>query len=161
MSYKILLLGYTCCIYLHYGLQSSGNTATNSAHHATVSNSADHPSTMGFLSEREYGFIVNSETIEVGMIVACYVADYADEEPQIGKLVALENGSAVIEWMTGTYSEPWIVYKCRSGRNYETWRDTIPISSILFPIELTASNRITSALKLRLQEAYEQRRSVS
>ena len=138
----------------HYGMQNySDNTARDSAHHS---------SSMDSLCEREDGFIVNSETIEVGMIVACYVSNYADEEPQLGKLVALDNSSnsAVIEWMTGTYSEPWIIYKYRSGGSYKTWRDTIPTSSILFPIELTASNRITSALKLRLQEAYEERRMI-
>ena len=138
-------------------------STTDSVHHATMTNAADHPSTMGFLCEKEDGFIVNNETIEVGMIVACYMPKYADEEPQLGKLVAVENNSnsVLIEWMTGTYSEPWIIYKYRSGGSYKTWRDTIPTSSILFPIELTASNRIMSALKLRLQEAYEEKRMVA
>ena len=50
-------------------------------------------------------YTVNRCTISVGMAVACYVSDYADEEPQLGKIVALENDgeSAMIEWMTGTY----------------------------------------------------------
>ena len=95
-------------------------------------------------------FIVNSDTIKVGMIVACYLSEYADEEPQIGKIVTLESdsASAVVEWMTGTYSEPWVVYRYRSGGQYTTWRETIPFTSILCPIGLTVSNRISLALKL-------------
>ena len=83
------------------------------------------------------------------LICQCFRYMCADEEPQLGKVIALDNNSnsVVIEWMTGTYSEPWIIYKYRSDGSYKTWRDTIPTSSILFPIELTASNRITSAPK--------------
>ena len=43
---------------------------------------------------------------QVSMVVTCFVQCYGDEEPQIGKVVALEKEteSVVIEWMTGTYS---------------------------------------------------------
>ena len=96
------------------------------------------------------------------MTVACHLSDYAEVEPQIGTLVRLESDSdnAEVEWMTGTYSEPWVVYKCRRGGAYTTWRETIPITSILCPIKLTATSRISSTLKLQLQKAYEQRRKM-
>ena len=65
----------------------------------------------------------------------------------------------MIEWMTGTYySESWFVYKYRKGGTYTTWRETIPITSILFPIELTSSCRISLTLKLTLQKAYAEKR---
>jgi len=114
------------------------------------------------LSE-ENEYVVNCDTVEVGMVVACFLSCYGDEEPQIGKIVALEKGleSVVIEWMTGTYSQPWVLYKYRKGGIYTTWRESIPITSIIFPIELTASSRIPSGLKLRLQDAYEQKRNTS
>ncbi len=107
-------------------------------------------------------FVVNCDTIEVGMVVACFLQCYGDEEPQIGKVVALERDlkSVVIEWMTGTYSQPWVLYKYRKQGIYTTWRETIPITSVLFPLELTTSSRIPSALKLELQNAYEQIRKI-
>ena len=42
------------------------------------------------LSEGEGEYVVNCDTIQVGMVVACFVQCYGDEEPQIGKVVALE-----------------------------------------------------------------------
>lgn len=93
------------------------------------------------------------------MVVACFVQCYGDEEPQIGRVVALhkESESIVVEWMTGTYSWPWVLCKYRKEGVYTTWRETIPITSVLFPIELTATSRIPNALKHHLQNAYEQK----
>ena len=124
---------------------------------------SDDHSIVRSLSTNGSEYIVNSETIEVGMIVACYLSEYEDEEPQIGKVVALEKDSdnAIIEWMTGTYSEPWVVYKYRTGGSYSTWRETVPITLTLFPITLTASDRITSTLKSHLQSAYKEKREAS
>ena len=99
-------------------------------------------------------------TLERGMTVACFLSQYGDEEPQIGRIVTLANDSdeLEIEWMRGTYYEPWIVYKSRRGK---TWRETIPFSSVLFPIKLSASGRINKAEKSVLKQAYEKRRQIS
>lgn len=138
-------------------------TVTKSIECPSTSAASDDHSIVRSLSTNGSEYIVNSETIEVGMIVACYLSEYEDEEPQIGKVVALEKDSdnAIIEWMTGTYSEPWVVYKYRTGGSYSTWRETVPITSILFPITLTASDRITSTLKSHLQSAYKEKREAS
>ena len=103
---------------------------------APTSTSVFSPAPEENLSEGEGEYVVNCDTIQVGMVVACFVQCYGDEEPQIGKVVALEKEteSVVIEWMTGTYSEPWVLYRYRKEGMYTTWRETIPISSVLYPI---------------------------
>ena len=52
---------------------------------------------------------VDNIPLEPGMIVACYVPNYPDEEPQIGTIqsVSDERDEVVLEWMSGTYNEPW------------------------------------------------------
>ena len=96
--------------------------------------------------------------LEPGMIVACYVPSYGEEEPQIGSILSIPDGTdeVLIEWMSGTYSEPWTVCKKRDKAGYTTWKESVPISMILFPIELSASCRISVTLKKKLQHAYSQ-----
>lgn len=96
--------------------------------------------------------------LECGMQVACFVPLYQNEEPQIGTITALPDGrvDVEIEWMTGTYSEPWTVCKTRQGGSYVPWKEKIPISTILFPIQLTKSGRLGNGLKIKLKRAYEQ-----
>jgi len=39
---------------------------------------------------------------------------YADEEPQLGKLIIdsdINSDNFEVEWMVGTYSEPWQLWK--------------------------------------------------
>ena len=80
----------------------------------------------------------NNIPLETGMTVACFVPSYKDEEPQIGTVLSLcnETDEVLVEWMMGTYSEPLAVCKIREKGIYTTWKETIPISMILFPIEL-------------------------
>ena len=96
--------------------------------------------------------------LEPGMTVACYVPDYDDEEPQIGAILSITNETeeVLIEWMTGTYSEPWSICKKKGKDGYSTWKELIPLSMVLFPIELSASRRIHTTLKKKLQDAYAQ-----
>ena len=84
------------------------------------------------LSERESESVVNADTLEIGMVVACYLSCYTNEEPQIGQVLSLSDNSesVVIEWMTGTYSEPWTLIKYRHNGAYTTWKETIPITAI-------------------------------
>ena len=110
----------------------------------------------------EETFVVNHQTLEVGMTLACYLPRYIDEEPQIGKVVSIESNDEShieVDWMTGTYSEPWVVCKRSAGRTCTMWREKIPLNSILFPIELTTTCRISRALKKKLLKAYEKKRT--
>ena len=51
-----------------------------------------------------------TQLLKPGILVACFVPKYKEEEPQIGTIVSVpdKNGSVEIEWMTDTYSEPWM-----------------------------------------------------
>lgn len=110
-------------------------------------------------SDAEDNFIVNHQTLEVGMTVACFMLCYVTEEPQIGKVVSIDESHVEVEWMTGTYCEPWVVCKHTAGRICTTWREKITIDAVLFPIELTSSSRIPSAIKEKLKKAYELKRA--
>ena len=100
-------------------------------------------------------FVANNETLENGMTVACFLPQYIDEEPQIGRVVTLAD-ELEIEWMRGTYFEPWVLYKTRRGT---TWREQIPLGAVLFPVELSANGRISKRLKVQLKRAYERERN--
>lgn len=71
------------------------------------------------------------------MQVACFLPEY-EEEPQIRTVTAIPVGreNVEIEWMVGSYSEPWTVHKkgTREIRDMEGG-DTSP-SSIIFPLNL-------------------------
>ena len=50
-------------------------------------------------------------------IVACFLAEYSDEEPQLGKIVNVPNHrSFQVEWMVGAYSEPWRIWREKKDR---------------------------------------------
>ena len=97
--------------------------------------------------------------LKCGMILACYLPQYIEEEPQIGKIsqVSDKQDDIEIEWMRGTYYEPLVVYKSRRGT---TWKEHVSVHDILFPIELTASGRISTMLRSKLQVAYWKRRDI-
>ena len=96
--------------------------------------------------------------LEPGMMVACYVPRYCDEEPQIGSVVSVSD-EVVVEWMTGTYNEPWTVCRIKEKGRYIPWKETLHKSMILFPIELSPSSRISFLLKKELQYTYAQIRT--
>ena len=96
----------------------------------------------------------------MGSIVACFLAEYSDEEPQLGKIVNVPNDrSFEVEWMVGAYSEPWRIWRERKGQDYVTWKETIAKESVLFPITLSKSNRIPSNLISQLKVEYTNRRN--
>lgn len=96
--------------------------------------------------------------LRCGTQVACYLPEYEDEEPQIGTIIDIPvaSESVEVEWMAGAYSEPWTVCKKREKGRYVTWKQTIPLSSILFPIELTRSCRLNTAFVRKLKHAYKE-----
>jgi len=64
-----------------------------------------------------------------------------------------------LEWMVGTYSEHWQTWKRKQGKNYVTWKETIPSAAVLFPLQLSNAKRLSANLITKLKLAYEQRRN--
>lgn len=103
---------------------------------------------------------IPDSSLKVGTIVACFLAEYSDEEPQLGKIVNVpDDRSFEVEWMVGTYSEPWRIWREKKGQDYVTWKETITKESVLFPIMLSKTNRIPSDLISQLKVEYTNRRN--
>ena len=89
-----------------------------------------------------------------GTVIACYIEEYSDEEPQLGRVAKeLRSNSNVVEveWMTGAYSKPWKIWKEKNG---ETWKEKIPVDCILFPVELDKNNKLSMSTIQQLKLAY-------
>ena len=87
---------------------------------------------------------------------------YADEEPQLGKLIKdsdINSDNFEVEWMVGTYCEPWQLWKQSHGRISKTWKDKIPSTAVLFPIELSSNRRLSTSLIVKLKQEYELKRN--
>ena len=84
--------------------------------------------------------------IKSGTIVACFLKNYEDEEPQLGCVTQFNKGDldVELEWMVGAYSEAWSLWKKKKGKQYETWRERVPLSSMLFPVEINRNNRLSA-----------------
>lgn len=94
--------------------------------------------------------------LQVGTVVACFLDKYKDEEPQLGVITGMHDESFVeVNWMTGSYSEPWAPCKTRKGRDYVPWLEKIPTNLVLFPITLTRAKRISTIDKDKLKDAYD------
>ena len=99
------------------------------------------------------------QQLKAGSIVACFLSEYS-EEPQLGTIVDIpDDTSFEIEWMVGTYSEPWKIWREKKGKNYVTWNEIIPKESVLFPVLLSKTNRIPTDLISKLKVTYADRRN--
>ena len=52
--------------------------------------------------------------IESGAIIACYLQQYKEEEPQLGIVTntpGYNSEEVEVEWMVGAYHEPWKLWK--------------------------------------------------
>lgn len=97
--------------------------------------------------------------LSVGTIVACFIPRYSDEEPQLGKVINIGDDENVeVEWMIGSYAEPWRIWKEKKGKEYVTWKDIIPKDAILFPVALSKTDRLLSSDIARLKIAYVEKR---
>ena len=95
------------------------------------------------------------DKLQCALQVASFVQMYESEEPQIGTVTApVENQYVEIEWMVGSYSEPWTLCARREGGSYVPWKELIRHNSLLFPVELTRSYRLSPALVKKLKDAY-------
>lgn len=97
-----------------------------------------------------------------GTILACYLEEYSDEEPQLGRLTKEYDPTSEnfeIEWMIGTYSDSWKVWKQKHGRSYKTWKQVIPLRAVLFPVKLSNAGRLSNSMVVKLKQHYEQKRN--
>jgi hypothetical protein len=105
------------------------------------------------------------------MIIAVFVEEFKYEIPQLGKVLSIQDGLIDLEWMTGCYSGyfflntffcpfawhcvgPWKTCKRRVGREAQAWTEKVPLSSVLYPIQLTKSNRLKSSIVDKLKSSY-------
>lgn len=88
-------------------------------------------------------------------MVACFIPDYRDEIPQIGKLVAVSSSDVVIEWWSGTYTSTWRALTKRVGRSSEPWTERVSKSSVLFEISLTRGLKLSKQTQEKLHKAYD------
>lgn len=96
---------------------------------------------------------VSVAAIKTGDVVACFVSEYEDEEPQIATVVSIKPNSKLdVHWMHGSYSDPWL--PCKRGRTMEPWVEEIDSTSLLYPIELTRTNRLSESVRKKLKLSY-------
>ena len=89
-----------------------------------------------------------------GTVIACFIKEYKDEEPQLGMVTTegQSNSSVLeIEWMSGAYTKPWKVYKEKNG---QTWKETISTDCILFSVALDKNNKLSTDTVKELKLAY-------
>lgn len=101
----------------------------------------------------------SAATLSVGTIISCFIPRYSDEEPQLGKVIDIGDGENVeVEWMVGSYSEPWRIWKEKEGKEYVSWKDVIPKDAILFPVALSKTDRLLNSDITKLKAAYREKR---
>ena len=83
--------------------------------------------------------------ITPGSMVACFVPQYRDEIPQIGKLLETSDNEVTIEWWIGTYCGTWRALTKRKGRSTEPWTETLPKSCMLYQVSFTKYSKIPKA----------------
>jgi len=94
----------------------------------------------------------NIASVKTGDIVACYVDQYAEEEPQIATIISMkQNNKLDVHWMHGSYSDP-----CKRGRSMEPWIEEIDTKNLLYPLELTRSCRLPESTRKKLKLSYSQ-----
>ena len=123
---------------------------------AANTSSATKPSSAANIS----GSIAEFDKATAGTILVCYLSKYSDEEPQLGKVVDSQGDKLIIEWLVGSYSEPWTIWKKKKGKDCVTWTEAISKPAVLFPVTLSKSNRLSTCAILKLKTAYEQKRKM-
>ena len=97
--------------------------------------------------------------IKSGVVIACFLNEYDDEEPQLGRVTedpGANSGEVEVEWMVGAYSKPWKVWKQRKG---QTWKEKVPLSSVLFPVVLDDTSKLSIGTTNKLKLTYQQLRA--
>ena len=103
----------------------------------------------------------HSDKVTVGTVLACFLPQYNDEEPQLGRVLTVDgegkNCNYEIEWLVGSYSEFWSVWKQKKGKEYVTWKEVIPNHTVLCPVTLTRAERLSSSTVSKLKHLYEKK----
>lgn len=91
--------------------------------------------------------------------MACFVPEYVDEEPQLGRVTNINDGNSIVEveWMVRSYAKPWKVWREKRGRDYVTWKESISTNAVIFPLTLTKTERISNGLISKLKTTYEEK----
>ena len=92
--------------------------------------------------------------ITPGSMVACFVRQYRDEIPQIGKLLETNENEVKLEWWIGSYTGTWRALTKRKGRSTEPWTETLPKSCMLYQVSLTKYSKIPKAEQEKLRKTY-------
>jgi len=98
------------------------------------------------------------DAIKAGVIVACFLAEYDDEEPQLGRVkkdLSETSTSVEVEWIAGAYSRPWKLWKDKKG----TWRETVRVNSILCTVTLDEHNKLAANTVDKLKQTYQHMRN--
>ncbi len=77
--------------------------------------------------------------------------DKYSEEPQIGKVTAVQEQSIIIEWLIGTYTGVWRQWK--KGENISD--DIEPKDVVRRNVKLTKANRLSPSMVTELKAAYQ------
>ena len=76
-------------------------------------------------------------------------------EPQTATIIPIKSNNKLdVQWMHGSYSDPWLLCKCR--RTTEQWIEEIQTTDLLYPIELTRTNRLSESLMYTITSLYQQ-----
>ena len=92
------------------------------------------------------------------MHVAVYLEKYRDELPLIGMVASLspldDNSKMELDWYMGCYSGSWKVCMYGGGRARKVWKEIVPCSAILFPVQFTKSMKLPKTTVSLLKEKY-------
>jgi len=136
--------------------KSSGSVATSAGSTRRTAKSARNKTSNTTASSSSATFSSqNVANVKTGDIVACYVDQYAEEEPQIATIISIkQNNKLDVQWMHGSYSDPWL--PCKRGRAMEPWIEEIGTKNLLYPLELTRSCRLPESTRKKLKLSYSQ-----
>jgi len=93
-----------------------------------------------------------------GVILACFIDDYEEEEPQLGMVTEEPTESSEyveVEWMTGSYNKRWKVWKDRNG----TWKEKISLRSTFNIISFDSTGKLSTDTVDKLKQTYEKLRN--
>ena len=97
--------------------------------------------------------------LQCGMLVACYLAEYDDEEPQLGEVLSLKGQSMIVQWMIGSYTKPWKVYKQKTGKELVPWTEEVPTSAAILSVQLSPDGTLDQEQRSKLIDSYKLIRS--
>jgi len=102
---------------------------------------------------------ISKKTMKPGVVLACFLEEYDYEELQFGRITSIpgKNSAYVeVEWMCGAYARPWKLWKDRKG---QTWKEKVPLSSVLSLIDFNNDDKLSDDTVDRLKQKYQEMHS--